>query len=63
LRKKLISEYGIPVPRGEITRSPEDAANIAERLGGEVVIRAQISCGGRGKDGGIKRAEFSAQMG
>jgi len=59
--KALISEYGIPVPRGEIARSPEQAAKITESLGNNVVIKAKIYYGGRGKRGGIQTATSAAQ--
>ena len=59
--KKLLSDYGIPVPRGEIARSPDEAAKITESLGNNVVIKAQIYSGGRGKAGGIQTATSAAQ--
>ena len=52
--KGLFAEFGVPVPRGEIAMSPADARAIAQRLGGRVVVKAQIHAGGRGKGGGIK---------
>ena len=52
--KGLFSEFGVPVPRGEVALSPAEARAIAERLGGRVVVKAQIHAGGRGKGGGIK---------
>ena len=61
--KALISEYGIPVPRGEIARSPEQAAKITESLGNNVVIKAKIYYGGRGKRGGIQTARSAAHGG
>ncbi|MEW5937408.1 MAG: ADP-forming succinate--CoA ligase subunit beta [Candidatus Thermoplasmatota archaeon] len=54
--KGLLRKYGIPVPDGEVARTPEEARRIAERLGGRVVIKAQVHAGGRGKGGGIKSA-------
>lgn len=53
--KKLFREYGIPVPEGEMAKSPEEAREIARRINGEsFVVKAQIHAGGRGKAGGVK---------
>ena len=54
--KQILRHYGLPVPRGEVAASPEEAGAVAERLGGEVVVKAQIHAGGRGKGGGIRKA-------
>jgi len=54
--KQLLQDYGIPVPRGEVAATPEEAHGIAPRLAGRVVVKAQIHAGGRGKGGGIKTA-------
>ncbi len=54
--KKIFARYGIPVPRGEVASSPEEARRIAAELGGEVVLKAQVLAGGRGKAGGVKFA-------
>ena len=54
--KKLLRDYGIPVPRGEVAETPEEARRIATELGGQVVVKAQIHAGGRGKGGGVKTA-------
>jgi succinyl-CoA synthetase beta subunit len=51
--KAILAEYGVPVPKGEVALTPAEARNAAERLGGVVVIKAQIHAGGRGKAGGI----------
>ncbi|GBE54814.1 MAG TPA: ADP-forming succinate--CoA ligase subunit beta [Euryarchaeota archaeon] len=53
--KKIFSNTGIPVPRGEVSENPEEASNVAEKLG-EVVLKAQVRAGGRGKAGGVKFA-------
>lgn len=55
--KKIFSEYGIPIPHGEIAETPKDAQRIAKELGGQVVVKSQVLVGGRGKAGGIKVAE------
>jgi len=52
--KEILKTYGVPIPRGEIAGTPEKAKKIAEKLGGKVVIKAQIHAGGRGKGGGVK---------
>jgi len=52
--KALFREYGIPVPAGEVAASPEEAVEVARRLGGELwVVKAQAHTGGRGKAGGV----------
>jgi len=55
--KKLFSKAGIPIPQGELVKSPEEAKAFAEKLGKPVVLKAQILSGGRGKAGGIKFAQ------
>jgi succinyl-CoA synthetase beta subunit len=54
--KELFARFGIPVSAGRVARSPEEAAAAAKDLGGEVVVKAQVLTGGRGKAGGIKLA-------
>jgi succinyl-CoA synthetase beta subunit len=54
--KELLAAQGIPVPMGEVATTPEQAEEIARRLGGAVVIKAQVHAGGRGKAGGVKLA-------
>jgi succinyl-CoA synthetase beta subunit len=54
--KQIMTEFGVPVPRGRVARSPQEARQVAEELGGPVVVKAQIHAGGRGKGGGIKLA-------
>ena len=55
--KELLSKFGIPVPKGKTTDSPEEAAAAVREIGKKVAIKAQIHAGGRGKGGGIKLAE------
>jgi len=55
--KALLARYGVPVPRGEVAFSVEEAAAAAKKLGGSVVVKAQIHAGGRGKGGGVKVAK------
>lgn len=53
--KELFEQYGIPVPRGEVARTGDEAVAAAKRLGGsQWVIKAQVHAGGRGKAGGVK---------
>ncbi|MCX4987446.1 ADP-forming succinate--CoA ligase subunit beta [Streptomyces sp. NBC_00568] len=58
--RQLFEEFGIPVPRAEVTDSPREARGIARRLGGRVVVKAQVRTGGRGKAGGVRLAEDPA---
>jgi succinyl-CoA synthetase beta subunit len=56
--KELLKSFGVPVPRGLVARSPEEARRAAEELGTDVVVvKAQIHAGGRGKGGGVKLAK------
>src|SRR5687767_2219669 len=56
--KALLKEYGVPVPRGIVARTPEEAEAAAKELGTDVVVvKAQIHAGGRGKGGGVKLAK------
>jgi succinyl-CoA synthetase beta subunit len=52
--KALLREFGVPVPNGEVATLPADAKIAAARIGGKVVVKAQVHAGGRGKAGGIK---------
>ena len=55
--KELLRGYGVPVPEGRVAHNVDNAATIAEGLGGERwVVKAQIHAGGRGKGGGVKVA-------
>lgn len=55
--KALFAKAGLPVPKGKVASTPEEAKAIAEELGGRVVIKAQVPIGGRGKAGGIQLAD------
>jgi len=59
--KDLLAKYGVPVPRGEVVASAEEAGQAAARIGGSVVVKAQIHAGGRGKGGGVKVAKAAAE--
>ena len=54
--KELFARYGLPVLPGQVASTPEEARDIATSLGGQVVVKAQVLVGGRGKAGGIKLA-------
>ena len=56
--KAILKEYGVPVPRGIVARTPDEAEAAARELGTDaVVVKAQIHAGGRGKGGGVKLAK------
>ena len=59
--KRLFGKFGIPVPEGDVATTPEEARQIAEQLGGAVVVKAQVLVGGRGKAGGVKLAKTPAE--
>ncbi len=54
--KERFRAAGIPVPPGDVARTPEEAEALARKLGGKVVVKAQVHSGGRGKAGGVKLA-------
>jgi succinyl-CoA synthetase beta subunit len=56
--KELLKQFAVPVPRGIVARSPDEAYTAAKELNSEVVVvKAQIHAGGRGKGGGVKLAK------
>jgi succinyl-CoA synthetase beta subunit len=55
--KAILAKYGVPVPRGEVAYTVEEADAAAKKIGGSVVVKAQIHAGGRGKGGGVKVAK------
>jgi len=55
--REILRRHGIPVPPGDVASTPPEARALAERLGGKVVIKAQVHAGGRGKAGGVKLAD------
>ena len=70
--KQVLGAYQVPVPRGHVAFTPDEAVKAAEQLGGPVwVVKAQIHAGGRGKGGGVKvvksleevRAEATRMLG
>jgi succinyl-CoA synthetase beta subunit len=59
--KELFRRFGIPVSEGRLATTPQEARAAADELGGEVVVKAQVLTGGRGKAGGIKLAASPAE--
>jgi succinyl-CoA synthetase beta subunit len=60
--KELFARFGIPVSEGRLATTPEEARAAAEELGGgQMVVKAQVLTGGRGKAGGIKLADSPAE--
>jgi succinyl-CoA synthetase beta subunit len=57
--KQIFSRYGIPIPKGRVASTADEARSIANELGGRVVIKSQVLVGGRGKAGGIRLAKDS----
>jgi succinyl-CoA synthetase beta subunit len=58
--RDLFAAYGVPVPDAEVAVTAKEARAAAERLGGRVVVKAQVKTGGRGKAGGVKLAADAA---
>jgi succinyl-CoA synthetase beta subunit len=54
--KAILARFGVPVPRGDVAFTADEAVNVAQQLGLPVVVKAQIHAGGRGKGGGVKVA-------
>jgi len=55
--KLIFAEYGVPIPNGRVAATASEAKQIAEELGGRVVVKSQVLVGGRGKAGGIRLAK------
>jgi succinyl-CoA synthetase beta subunit len=54
--KRIFAKYGVPIPKGEVATTPQEAYDIAKDLGGRVIVKSQVLVGGRGKAGGVKLA-------
>lgn len=52
--KEILDRFGVPTPHAEVASSAAEAKEIATRIGGRVVVKAQVHAGGRGKVGGVK---------
>ncbi len=59
--RDLLKAAGIPLPDGDVATTPDEAEAIARRIGGAVVVKAQVHVGGRGKAGGVKLAANAAE--
>jgi succinyl-CoA synthetase beta subunit len=59
--KGILGQFNVPVPRGEVAFTADEAEVAAKNLGGSVVVKAQIHAGGRGKGGGVKIAKDAAE--
>jgi succinyl-CoA synthetase beta subunit len=59
--KAILGRFNVPVPRGEVAATVEEADRAAKQIGGSVVVKAQIHAGGRGKGGGVKIAKDAAE--
>ncbi|HDN04931.1 MAG TPA: ADP-forming succinate--CoA ligase subunit beta [Chloroflexi bacterium] len=60
--KRIFSEYGIPIPPGELAKTPAEAQKIAKKIGYPVVVKSQVLVGGRGKAGGIRVAKTAPEV-
>ena len=59
--KELFALHGVPTQAGDVVHTPQAAKEAAERIGGLVVVKAQVKTGGRGKAGGVKLARTPAE--
>jgi succinyl-CoA synthetase beta subunit len=59
--KQIFARYGVPIPKGRVATTAAEARQIAEELGGRVVIKSQVLVGGRGKAGGIRVAKSAKE--
>ncbi|MBN2495783.1 MAG: ADP-forming succinate--CoA ligase subunit beta [Deltaproteobacteria bacterium] len=59
--KEILSRYGVAVPDSRVAATPDEAEAAAEKLGGRVVVKAQIHAGGRGKAGGVALVDSPAR--
>jgi succinyl-CoA synthetase beta subunit len=59
--KEILRAEGVPIPPGEVATTPDQAEAIAKKMGGMVVVKAQVHAGGRGKAGGVKLAKNPAE--
>ena len=61
--KQILAKYGVPVPRGSVAFSVDEATQVADDLASEIcVVKAQIHAGGRGKGGGVKVSKGKAAI-
>jgi len=61
--KLIFSKYGVPIPKGHVAATADEARSVAAELGGQVVVKSQVLVGGRGKAGGIRLAKDAHEAG
>ena len=61
--KEIFEKFGVPTPNSGVASTAEEATEIADRIGGRVVVKAQVHAGGRGKAGGVKLVGSAKQAG
>ena len=61
ISKQIFAKHGVPVPQGKVAATSKEAGKIAKKLGGRIVVKAQVLVGGRGKAGGVKLAKNAKQ--
>ena len=61
--KEIFEKFGVPTPNSGVASTAQEATEIADRIGGRVVVKAQVHAGGRGKAGGVKLVESAKQAG
>jgi succinyl-CoA synthetase beta subunit len=59
--REILDKYGVPTPVAEVASTPDEAMEIASRIGGRVVVKAQVHAGGRGKVGGVRLVDTPEQ--
>ena len=59
--KEILRAEGVPIPPGEVATTPDEVEAIAKKIGGMVVVKAQVHTGGRGKAGGVKLAKSPSE--
>jgi succinyl-CoA synthetase beta subunit len=59
--REILKSFGVPVPDGDVASTPAEVEQIATRINGPVVVKAQVHAGGRGKAGGVKLAQTAAE--
>ena len=60
--RDLFEKHGVPVLAGAVATTPEEAESAAAKIGGKVVVKAQVKVGGRGKAGGVKLDRKSTRL-
>ena len=60
--KAILARYGVRIPAGRVARTPLEARQAAEEIGGPVIVKAQVNAGGRGKAGGVLRAGSATEV-